>query len=891
MDSKSYEALQEFIAGKLRKIDGALPRTRILEEIDNTSSLIQAITPDMFSKLLSLDHFETPDESDWQKLTRELEMHFDVRMEHGILIQGEEQRDRDTTWWTGKSKQQSKNYYWNRLRKHLEESLPPDVIKTLDVDTDIVMNNIENPSYSDFSRYGMVVGHVQSGKTGNFSALVCKAADAGYKFIVVISGDKNNLRTQTQERLNETFVGQTHGVQVGAGKGSASKDLLPISLTTLERDFNKQDADKSAQGLNFDNVNVPILLVIKKNTGTLTNVIDWLQKQYINKVLNHAMLVVDDESDYASINTKADNDPTTINKKLRILLGLFHKSAYVAYTATPYANIFINHQVETEEHGKDLFPKDFIYALDAPSNYFGARKIFLDSNNAYLVHIRDWSHDLPIKHKSNLEVSKLPPSLLDAIRVFTLVISIRCLRGQEKKHNSMLIHATRFTDVHKRLSKLAEDYLNEIRDDVISYGKLSDATLQSSKIADLEKSFNKYYSNVEYTWDKVISKLVDIISTIVVREVHQKTSVPLEYRKDIATNAIVIGGTSLARGYTLEGLSISYFIRSTIFYDTLMQMGRWFGYRTGYEDLCRIFMPGDRIADFAEIIRSTEELFNDFEVMAENKMTPSDFGLAVKENPDSLLQVSARNKLKSTKEINHSMRLDGRLKETSTLLSDSRDVADNLNVVRSLIDDLSSSPKQPDGASYLWQLVDRKLIIKFLKSYKVYKNDRIGLTSRMPIAFIEKYAENNVTDWDVALYNGFGNPFEYKGFKIKKERRLFEKKGNYLELQNRQVSSGSAEAIAIEDENLRKELSNDRGKTRENLSRPLLMLHILEESIGKDGAENMDNRSDLINEIAAFGVSFPGNAASRSETITLRINTVYYQNLLKELEENEESDD
>lgn len=890
MESKSYEALKEFISAKLRKIEGALPRTKIIEEVENTSTLIAAIKPEVFASLLSIDFLDLPSDADWKRITRELEMHFDVKMETGILIQGDEQRERDTKWWTSVSKQQSKNYYWSRLKKYLEETLPPDVIRTTDIDTDIVMNNLENPVQHSFSRYGMVVGHVQSGKTGNFSALVCKAADSGYKFIVVISGDKNNLRTQTQERLNETFVGQSNGIQVGAGKGSSKKELLPISLTTLERDFNKQDADKSAQGLNFDNVSVPILLVIKKNSNTLTNVIDWLQKQYVNKVLNHAMLIVDDESDYASINTKADNDPTAINKKLRVLLGLFHKSAYVAYTATPYANIFIDHQVETEEHGKDLFPKDFIYALDAPTNYFGARKIFIDSQNSHLVPINDWNDDLPLKHKSDLEIAKLPNSLLDAIRAFVMVVGIRHLRGQDSKHNSMLIHATRFTDVHKRIGRLVEDYLNEIKDHLSTYGKLPHAIKQSKFIKDIFLSYEKYFSKCGYNFDTLIHKLTDISPSIIVREVHQKTAVPLEYRKDVPTNAIVIGGTSLARGFTLEGLSISYFIRSTVFYDTLMQMGRWFGYRTGYEDLCYIFMPSDRIADFAEIIRSTEELYEDFKVMSEHNMTPNDFGLAVKENPDSILQVTARNKLKSAKSINHSMRLDGRLKETSYLRSNPVDVEYNLTVVRDLLDKLPADDYHMEGGSYLWRSINREIIKNFLTSYKVYGNDRLGLTSRMPIAFIEKYTEDNPSDWDVALYSGTGDSFMYKNYQIKKEKRKFDKKQDYLELQNRQVSSGSAESITIEDKELRKDLSNSRGKTREYLSRPLLMLHILEESVNNEKDITQES-SNIIKEISAFGVSFPGNVASKSETITLRINTVYYQNILKELEENEESDD
>jgi hypothetical protein len=889
METKSYQALLEFIAAKLRKIDGVLPKDKIAEEITNTKVLIDAVGSENFAKLLSLSHFSAPETDDLLKLSRELETHFDVKMDIGLLIQGDEQRERDTTWWTSISRQRSKNYYWNRLKNYLEINMPPDVIRTLDVDTDMIMNNLENPAVSDFSRYGMVVGHVQSGKTGNFSALICKAADSGYKFIVVISGDKNILRTQTQERLNETFIGQTDGIQVGAGKGNASKELLPISLTTIERDFNKRDADKSAQGLNFDNVSVPILIVIKKNTSTLNSVIEWLQKQYRNNVIDHAMLVVDDESDYASINTKDNEDPTAINKKLRKLISLFHKSAYVAYTATPYANIFIDHEVETAAYGRDLFPKDFIYALDAPSNYFGARRVFLNPKQANLVKISDWTEVLPLKHKSDFEVVSLPESMLEAIRAFTLVVAIRHLRGQDEKHNSMLIHATRFTDVHIRLSKRVEDYLTSIKETVTVYGKLPGPVVQNALLQELQKTFDTYYKNIELSFYQVLTKLTDVAKTIVVREVHQKTSVPLEYRKDTPTNAIVIGGTSLSRGFTLVDLSVSYFLRSTIFYDTLMQMARWFGYRTGFEDLCRVFMPETRMNDFAEVIKSTEELFNDFKVMSEAKMTPNDFGLAVREDPNSFLQVTARNKLKNVKVLNHSMQLDGRLKETSYLLMAKADIKHNVEIIKKLVLELGT-PEEVEK-SFIWRQVDKGRILEFLRTYRTYGNDRLGLTSRMPIAFIEKYALERDTDWDISLHSGDGDKLIIGSLTIQKQKRRFNRHSGHLELQNRQVSSGSAEAIGIEDPELRRSVANSRGKTRVLLTRPLLMLHILEESDVKDEVNTVDGLNIPISEIAAFGVSFPGNAAKRGESITLRINTVYYQNILKDLEQNEGFDD
>lgn len=402
MKTNSYKAVKDYIFDKLCKVIGALPISKIEDEINKAKTVTSTVDPEMLATIFSLEStFHALNDGDWNRIQREMETHFDVKMQNGILIQEEEQQERDNAWWSTVEKQKKENYYWERYEKYLRLSLPPEVVKTIDTDTDIVMNNIENPSVETFSRYGMVVGHVPSGKTGNYSALICKAADAGYKFLVVIAGGINNLRNQTQQRLNESFVGQTKGVQVGSGKGNTDKKSLPLSLTTIENDFNKRDADRLSQGLNFDNISVPILLVIKKNTKTLASVIDWLEKQYKNKVSSHAMLVIDDESDYASINTNGEDDPTQINKKLRQLLGLFQKSAYVAYTATPYANIFIDHEAKNKDIGKDLFPKDFIYALDAPTNYFGARKIFLDPNKTYLVEISDYTTSLPTDHKKH----------------------------------------------------------------------------------------------------------------------------------------------------------------------------------------------------------------------------------------------------------------------------------------------------------------------------------------------------------------------------------------------------------------------------------------------------------------------------------------------------------
>jgi hypothetical protein len=878
-----YSVIKQHICNNIHT-KGRLSETSISEQIHSTRNVIESIGLQMFAQILAVENLSALTNDAWERMQRELESEFNVKHTRGFLVQGDDQRERDTTWWTDDKRPKNENYYWERYNKYLKKSLPPEVVKVIDVDTDIVMNNIEDPEVEVFSRYGMVVGHVQSGKTANYSALLCKAADAGYKCIVVIAGGINNLRNQTQKRLNESFVGiDSKGFQTGCGVGEDKKSRLPVSLTTVESDFNVQDANRSLQGLNFDNISTPVLLVIKKNTHTLTNIINWLEGQYPNQITKHSMLMIDDESDYASINTGEEEDPTTINRKIRKLLSMFSQSSYVAYTATPYANIFIDHEAGNDDIGDDLFPNDFIYALDAPDNYFGARRIFCDPELKHIVKIDDFQDVLPLKHKSIDELPFIPESLKESIRVFILNISIRHLRGQSDKHNSMLVHATRFTAMHQKIFQHIEEYTQSIVKDVEAYASLDDATVQSVLIKDLKETFLKTYfrnhvdKDLEFDWIKVLNNLSNIIRTIVIREVHQSTSVPLQYRDDHPTNAIVIGGTSLSRGYTLEGLSVSYFLRNTVFYDTLMQMGRWFGYRPGYDDLCRVYMTASMAENFSFIIEDTEDLIEDFKIMAEQNRTPNDFGLTVKQRPESALQVTARNKQKNIHTLQCNMRLDGQLKETSWLPSDVLKKSENLDLIKNFIKTMGNENEKIRN-NYIWRGIDREYIYDFIDSFHIHLNDAIGIEAKMPIAFIKEYVKNNDTEWDVALLSGDGQREEVTGKNITREKRKVTMKEGYIEIYRRQVSSGAAEAITL-DETLRKKLGSNRKAARKELKNPVLRIHILE--------------TDLDKNLGAFSMSFPGDGLDQGKLISLQINTVAFKNLMKNFEEGleEMSDD
>ncbi|MBT5715494.1 MAG: Z1 domain-containing protein [Opitutae bacterium] len=699
------------------------------------------------------------------------------------------------------------------------------------------------------------------------------------------------MRNQTQKRLNEAFIGINDNGMCGVSEGRRrERKHIPFRLTTDTKDFDKNTAQRMVGG-NFDTISVPIVLIIKKNATILKNLTNWLTDQYREVIADHSMLVIDDEADYASINTKDEDDPATINRLIRLLLGLFNKSAYVAYTATPFANIFIDYKAENPTLGKDLFPKDFIFPIDLPGNYVGAAKLFgsiFEDRNVSLVDIDDHQDVLPIKHKKDFELVALPESLRDAIRVFLINVAIRNLRGHNaNQHNSMLVHVTLYTLVHMRVHNLIDEYLIDIRNAVVSFAKLSNYREQSEHFRKLEDTFKvqqlEKNENLEYTWSQVLDSIHECIETVIIRQVHSNKKVPqLEYKDSQPLNVIVVGGLSLSRGYTLEGLSATYFLRGTKLNDTLMQMGRWFGYRDGYEDLCRIYLTPDVQDHYAQIHYVTEDLFESFELMADQGKTPYDFGLAVIEHPDNILQVTAKNKMKATALQYVSMNLEGHLKETAWLSKEEKALADNLKAIKKILSTINekSESKQigkRNDKSYLWQDIDGKHIEDFLNTFKVYGATKFVLRSRMPLDFVKQFVREYSGKWDVSLHGGQGQPYSpIDGIKIKAQMRRIENKGSYREVRSRQVSSGSAEAINLPDPD-RKKIGDKRKLVRAFPNRNhLLMLHILDDH---------ENENEII---AAYGVSFSGDGTGeRSTRIRMNQTMIDEINNFSKLEEEE----
>jgi len=342
----------------------------------------------------------------------------------------------------------------------------PTVVQSLSDVGNNILGLLQDPtSEGSWDRRGLVIGHVQSGKTANYLGVLAKAADAGYKLIIVIAGVHNNLRRQTQERIDEGFLGRSSDPEnrrlIGVGR-MIERYPHPATITNIHDDFSKATSKKSTWEIN--DFSKPLILVIKKNVSTLRNLHQWLKELNAHgggKISDVPMLMIDDEADNASINTnKPELDPTKTNSLIRQLLALFEKSCYVGYTATPFANIFINPEAYDEQALIELFPKDFIYCLDAPNTYFGPDKVFLneETSDTILQPILDAENYLPFSHKKDDEVVELPPSLYKAINQFVIAKTIRNLRGQEKKHCSMMINISRFIGIQQTVRNFISAY-------------------------------------------------------------------------------------------------------------------------------------------------------------------------------------------------------------------------------------------------------------------------------------------------------------------------------------------------------------------------------------------------------------------------------------------------
>jgi hypothetical protein len=681
--------------------------------------------------------------------------------------------------------------FWERYRRYLEDSklMPRQVVWRIDETTDRVLGKLENPGrVGRWRRDGLVVGQVQSGKTGNYIGLACKAADAGYKLIVVLAGIDNGLRSQTQLRVDEGFLGfdtqyqqrydedrRSSYIGVGALPGAPRLKVASLTTSAESGDFRRA----VARNINIPIGDYPVVLVIKKHRRILDYVRKWIveveghrtgegDKKIVRDV---PVLVIDDEADNASVNVAAvdeDTDPSRVNAAIRHLLESFDKAAYVGYTATPFANIYSDPAADHDQYGADIFPSHFIESLQPPSNHLGPERVFgLQSEDpddddvepAPIVRpIYDYSDWIPDSHKKDwVPPGRLPPSLGEAISAFVLTCAARRARGQVNEHNSMLVHVTRFQDVQARVAEQVGEHLQLLRDR-IRYGDANAAVPVEEELHRLwERDFvptTAWFPADQVSlvsWAQVWAQVRPAIEKIQVRVVNGTSRDALQYydhRRD-GLSVIAVGGNKLSRGLTLEGLSVSYYLRATKMYDTLLQMGRWFGYRPGYEDLCRLYTTPSLRDAYVEITAANDELRREFEEMAVLDAKPEEFGLRVRTSPAGLA-ITARNKMRRGLKVKLSY--SGDLPETVAFDMREAALTENLRVLERFVGRLDTAHQHDrEGGSVVWKEVPAEEIVEgFLAEYIPSKAHRVRP------AFIAEYIRlcqrvGELGNWTVRL--------------------------------------------------------------------------------------------------------------------------------------------
>lgn len=744
MDFSYEEQLRGLIKLKVQK----------MPEHQNLSEYLESIRGNVLEKLRVIEQqFERPavDEetlySYWENARREY-IHT-----KGSRLGGPSFADREgyETWLTEDRLGKIKWDYTDRYVKLLKKSgRSDDVVKKIELSSLDILKRLGDPHSSEpFLRKGMAVGEVQSGKTGNFNAVINRAIDSGYRLVIVLSGIMEDLRRQTQLRIETDVIGEgttnVDRLEWGPKGVGIIKPFIQspgehirqaIATTSYKSDFNVRLLDS---GFSLNQTNI---LVCKKNVSILANIINAFRNWQQNDE-RHAVpfLLLDDEADNASLNnlgSKGRAYASKVNGHIRALLDLFDRKTYLGYTATPFANLLQDHNEASNlgwviphktADGKEervfsqvpnLFPDDFIVKLDSPSNYVGAKQIFetVEAPNNELGEklpivrlVSDDTEHFPVKvlkdsfppegvvnfqnkadwnarvgelerfedfdsyddYKKRTRAAtvaddfprRLPDSLKEAVQAFLLSTAVRESRDASMRssslhqpHNTMLIHVSRFRSWQNKTKDLVDKYRKELTHRIHN----ESPGAPDSIYEELRLVWNRHHEKlvtsiagylppgytddymVPIVFDAVIKFLPKLINDVEVRAINSDTGDSLSYTKSQPKKVIAVGGNRLSRGFTLEGLTVNYFVRTTNYSDTLFQMGRWFGYRAGFLDCCLLFTTEDSVDKFNSTTRCVEELEAEFE---KHGMRPKDYQFKVRTHP-GVLQITRPNMLRNT---------------------------------------------------------------------------------------------------------------------------------------------------------------------------------------------------------------------------------------------------
>lgn len=892
------------------KITGRLPSETEIETL--MKSYCSLLYPELNSEGL-------------EEMKKMLNERFQFKLDIGTLIY-----DQECEPWFKEFKANNKCNYFDRYKEYLlkEKGFNRQALEVLDNEVlDDIMDYLGNPETNFNPRRGLVMGDVQSGKTATYTGLICKAADAGYKAIIVLTGTVECLRQQTQKRLDEGFVGfdsdhmskvDDEDFWIGVGKYSKKRGIV---LTSKNTDFVASTAKNL--GFSLDNFNDTVLFVVKKNVPVLNRLLKWLSDlNGKSGKIDYPLLVIDDEADNASINTNAtdeDLDPTKINNCIRKLLKMFTKNNYVGFTATPFANVFINPYISD-----DLFPKDFIYGLKAPSGYIGAADIFLDDSKYRnsVISNNDCEEILPLKHKKHVDFTEIPSTLEDAIFSYFITNVIRDMRGDNFQHRGMLINISRFTSPQEQIKETVENFVMSCLSKFKLYCNFEGESSGNIK-SKIEQVYKSYYGNLEISFDKIWKELYNSNSRIEIINVNSNSKmINYDDYKDVGARLIVIGGLSLSRGLTIEGLCISYLYRTSQVYDVLLQMGRWFGYRKNYDDLFRIWMPLHMVEWYKEITLAVEELKLDLEKMKNLKQRPSEFGIRIRSDKTGL-KITARNKMLASADYEVVKSMFGDWDNTGIISADLDINRKNYKLINDVLTEITDKGykwERTYGDRFVWKDVPKEYVLKVLNGFIMDKGN-FDFNAESYSTFINTYIGDELDLFDIAIIEGDrsnGKKIPFFGDYIVKPEKNFSRtktgismnKARSLLVNPIDTSYGLDEATKKDAEKKHKELvlkqnPNKDPKTihvsaksylRVTNRRPLLMIYLIDLKVNEQrDDETNDEYNSWIetkelfdsNNVTPVGIALaiPEYSKVGSKCVTYKVNMVEQHNLLIDNEE------
>lgn len=683
--------------------------------------------------------------------------------------------DRTFQRWIAERQRSTDERRWSAYKGLLTaRGWAPQVIEALERQTDDVVELMGDPTIpAPWARRGLLMGEVQSGKTATYIGVLNKAIDYGYRVIIILGGHTNDLRNQTQARVDQDLTGTNSsflednirgaGEQMRTGIGLVDRTFSTIGMTTVRRDFSA--SSKLASTVWVD-TGVPTVFVIKKNVKMLENVASYIRAQAGPHGFDLPLVVVDDEADWGSPNTAdPDNDPTRVNKAIRSLLDVSSRSTYLGITATPFANVLIDHTIED-----DLFPSDYIRALASPSNYLGIGTYFDADSDAVSTEVEDCMKLLPLKHKKDHPFRSLPSSLEDAVIAFMVGVAIRRLRDSAHEPASMMVNVSRFNQVQALVHREVDEFVSQVSSVIETEFMRSPRHPRSSLAQRIEEVAFRYYTpqlTTEHSWQQAADSLFQVHGEFRTELVNNQTAKDRANARRLmsqeqreahdARPVIFVGGDVLSRGLTLSGLQVSYFVRRPSSADTLLQMGRWFGYRPGYGDLVRIWMPAKVEEIFGNVARISQELREDLREMQAHGLTPKQFGIKIRLIPE--IAIVAANKRRAAKVEEVVVNLHGQVKQSVNLaeIHKARNHEAVVELLRSVCE--VGVSYETRGQAAAWRSVPLTSVEDFFAAFTAHEADIFfgtdQKTTRPQITQFLADAKNSQS-WNVVVVSGAG---------------------------------------------------------------------------------------------------------------------------------------